>query len=122
MARIMTLLAIFFLLINVWSGVLVSSGIAADMGMSPPTAGDEQVDTAESSAKDISTGTESKDTLFGLYQQVTNAIGSVFSTLTAGAAILGQIGVPDVFTRAIEIFIFVIYGLGLAQFVRGFDL
>ena len=122
MAKAMTLLAIFFLIVNVWSGILINSGVAGEVGISPPTAGDKTVDNASQQADKISSGTESKDTLFGLYNRVTTAIGTILGTLTAGAAILNQIGIPSVFTTPLEVVLMIIYGLGTAQFLRGFNL
>lgn len=122
MAKAMTLLAIFFLIVNVWSGILINSGVAGEVGISAPTAGDKAVDDATGQAEDISSGTESQDTLFGLYNRVTTGVTTILSTLTAGGIILNQIGIPSVFTTPIQGVFLIIYGLGAAQFLRGFNL
>jgi hypothetical protein len=122
MPKVMTQLAIFFLLLNLSIGVLTQTGVAADLGMQTTVAGDERIEQANETARSIEPGTESQDTLFGMYTRVTNAISTILGTVTAGPTMLKQLGFPKAITDMLGILFVVIYGLGLAQFIRGFNL
>jgi hypothetical protein len=93
MARAATLLTFFFLSMMLFSGLLTSTGLAADLGISRQLAGDsgEQVQNA---AERVETGAPSGDTLFGLYNVLSNQLGSLFGIINPGLRLLYNAGVP----------------------------
>lgn len=122
MGRMFIILSIAFLAINLSSGVVIQSGFAEAVGIEHTMAGDEQVDEAQEEAQDINTGTESQNTLFGMYNAVTSTLGTISSVVTAGPAMLNQLGLPSILTNMIAVLVTVVYGMGIAQFIRGVTL
>jgi len=126
-------MAMFFLLFNLASGLVISSGMGAALNAQHETAGDSQVDnvreelcgedtTLENCDPNVDTGGESENTLFGMYDQVTNTLSTLSGIITAGPAMLGAIGFPSIITNSLKVVVLFVYGTGIAQFLRGFSL
>jgi len=122
MVRIVTRMAIFFLLLNLASGVVMATGVGQTIGIETSLSGDSAVQTAENQADNIQPGSESKDTLFGMYVRMTNTVASALGPLFEGPDMLRQLGVPEEITSAITTVVSVVYAFGIASFLRGFDI
>lgn len=122
MARIVTFMAIFFLMINLASGMVMDSGYGQAAGIQQEVTGDERVSNASDKAGDIDTGSSGGDDLFGLYQTVTTSVSVILDVVTAGPAMLNQLGVPSLITAPLQTLIIIVYGLGIASLVRGFNI
>jgi len=126
-------MAMFFLLFNLASGLVISSGLGAALNAQHATAGDSEVDNVqdelcgensdlEDCDPNVDTGGENENTLFGMYDQVTNTLSALSGIITAGPAMLGAIGIPSIITDPLKIVVLFVYGTGIVQFIRGFSL
>jgi len=122
MVRIVTRMAIFFLLLNLASGVVMATGVGQTVGIQTSLSGDSAVQTAENQADDIQPGSESQDTLFGMYVRMTNTVANALGPLFAGPNMLRQLGMPAEITSSLTTVVSVIYAFGIASFLRGFDI
>jgi hypothetical protein len=87
-----TILLIF---LNAGPALLVSSGVAADMGIDPSVSGDEPINQANEGMSNIEASGGSLDTLFTLYQSVTSPVRTVTDVVFAGPSMLISAGLPD---------------------------
>jgi hypothetical protein len=94
MARPVTLLAFGLLALSVWAGFLTSTGIAADIGLDARLSGDEIQDQAQSATEDVETGAPTGNTLFGLYNVLSDQLGTLFGIINPGLRLLYNAGVP----------------------------
>lgn len=122
MARIVTFMAIFFLMINLASGMVMESGYGQAAGIQQEVTGDERIDNATDKAGEVDTGSSGGDDLFGLYNTVTTSVSVILDVVTAGPAMLSQLGVPSLITTPLQTLIIIVYGLGIASLVRGFNI
>lgn len=123
MARPVTLLLVFFLSVNLFAGVLMSTGAAATLGIDAEVGGDAATDELTGDAsKNVTTGSPSDGTLFGLYNVVGGFLSGLYEYLFPGLVMLERIGVPSFITKGILSPIFgLLITLFTASFVRGFD-
>lgn len=124
MARPVTLLVVFFLSLNLFAGVLVSTGAAATLGISAEVGGDESTDqlTGEQTGN-LTTGSPSDGTLFGLYNVVGSQIAGIYDFLFPGLVMLKTAGVPAFITDLILAPLFgLLITIDLAAIVRGYDI
>lgn len=116
-------MAVFFLLLNLSVGVIAQGPVGQDLGINEQVDGDDKVESAQSASDKVQQGGGADDdTLFGLYNAVTNSIRTITDVLTAGPTMLDQLGFPDGIVNMLKIVMGVIYALGIASFVRGFNL
>ena len=119
--RSIQLLTVFFLTLNLFSGVLIGTGAAADIGLGGQltTGGDKAVDDATKSAKKVNTGAPTGQTLFGMYNVLSQTLGQIRQVAFGGPAMLYNLGVPGAITGMMEVLVGVIYAFGLIKFLRG---
>jgi len=122
MVRIVTRMAIFFLLLNLASGVVMGIGVGDTIGIETSLSGDEEVQAANETSDDIKPGSQSKDTLFGMYVRMTDTVATALGPLFAGPNMLEQLGMPGEITSSLTTVVSVIYAFGIASFLRGFDI
>lgn len=122
MAQIIARLAIFFLLINLSTGMVMGSPIAEDLGIQTTVGGDERIEEAKDEADKVEAGNAGDSTLFGLYNTVTSGVSTIINVVTAGPLMLNQLGVPGAITGMLQVVIGIIYALGVASFLRGFNI
>lgn len=120
MNRIM-LLVVFFMGMNVFAGMLITSGAAADIGLEGQVyvGGDENVDTASDELDSVSSGDETGNTLFGMYNVLARTLGELRAVAFGGPQMLANAGVPTVITGPLTMIIGVVYGVGVLKFLRG---
>ncbi len=119
--RILELLVVFFLALNLFSGMLVATGVASDIGLGGQleVGGDQDANTAEQSAQNISTGAPTGSTLFGMYNVLADTLSQLRVIVLGGPAMLYNAGVPGFITTPMEVMMAVVYGVGIIMFLRG---
>lgn len=124
MARPISLLIVFFLTLNLFSGVLITTGVAETMGLGGQVeiGGDEASEDVQNETENVSTGAPTGSTLFGMYNVLAGTLSTIRKIAFAGPIMLNNAGVPGAITGMFEIIIGVIYSLGLISFLRGFGL
>lgn len=123
MSRPITLLAVFFLTLNLFSGIVMSSGVGAMIGIETTAAGDDKVDAAVENASEIRSGAPTGSTLFGMYNALADGLNTLALPVTAGPDMLKRAGVPGVITDGLLTpIIAIIYALGIISFMRGWGL
>jgi hypothetical protein len=122
-SRPITLLAVLFLCINLFSGLVMASGVGAMLGISANVGGDERVDESVAQAEESRTGSPTGSTLFGMYNVLVQSVTVLTGTITAGPTMLRRAGVPAMITTGILQPMFaVVMGIGVVSFLRGWDL
>lgn len=119
--RIIEVMVVFFLALNLFSGVVVSTGVAADIGLGGQVnvGGDGAADQAQDSAEEISTGAPTGSTLFGMYNVLAKTLGQLRTIAFGGPAMLANAGMPAFITTPMSVLIAVVYGIGIIKFLRG---
>lgn len=100
----------------------MESGYGQAAGIQQEVTGDERIDNATDKAGEVDTGSSGGDDLFGLYNTVTTSVSVILDVVTAGPAMLSQLGVPSLITTPLQTLIIIVYGLGIASLVRGFNI
>lgn len=123
MARPLTLLVIFFLSMNLFSGLLISTGTASVIGVETEVGGDDKVNESTNQADDVSSGAPTGSTLFGMYNVLANGLSTLALPVTAGPTMLNRAGVPGAITGGVlQPIILIVYALGVISFLRGWGL
>lgn len=94
MRRQMIFLAFFFISLSLFSQMLVSTGVASDLGLDARAGGDDAVDDVRSETGDTDTGAPTGSTLFGLYNVLSSQLASVLGVINPGLRMLYNVGVP----------------------------
>jgi hypothetical protein len=123
MARPVTLAVVFFLALNLFSGVLIGTGAADTLGISAEVGGDQATDELEGKSGDgIPTGSPSDGTLFGLYNVIGGFLGGIFEFVFPGLNMLGRAGVPEYITTMLGTIFSLLITIDIAAFVRGYEI
>jgi len=75
MARPVTTLVIFFFAFNLFAGMLLTTGVAGTLGVDANVGEDQEFNETKNDAKDVSTGTSTGSTLFGMYNVLSSQLG-----------------------------------------------
>lgn len=123
MARPVTLLVVFFLAFNLFAGLLMTTGVAAMLGLDATVGGDDAVDDATQDAQSTDTGTATGGTLFGMYNVLAGGFGDIAEVIYPGLTMLERAGVPGFLTNQLlePLFSFAIF-IDIVSFVRGWGL
>lgn len=123
MARPITLMAVFFLTMNLFSGMVMASGVGAMIGVDTAVGGDDKVSEAVDEQDNISSGAPTGQTLFGMYNALSEAVGTLAAPVTAGPTMLRRAGVPSAITHDfLQPIIAIVYAIGIISFLRGWGL
>lgn len=123
MARPVTTLLIFFLFFNLFAAMLMSTGVAATIGVDTNIGGGEKVDqTLEKANGTVETGAPTGSTLFGMYNVLAQGVQTIVGTVTAGHTMLAQAGVPGAITGMLNALFGVIVVVDIISFIRGWGL
>lgn len=116
-------MAVFFLTMNLFSGIVMSTGVGAMIGVETTVGGEEQVNKSVQSAQEVRSGAPTGSTLFGMYNVLADGLNSLALPVTAGPDMLNRAGVPSVVTdKLLTPIIAIIYALGIISFMRGWGL
>lgn len=106
-------IVIFLVSFNAGAGLLIASGSADYIGVSPDVCTPESVAQAGETTQNVDTGTGGGSTLFGFYNALADPLETAFDAIFPGAAMLKCAGIPQYIVN------FAFAGLAL---VPGFDL
>jgi hypothetical protein len=123
-ARPITLLAVFFLTLSLFSQLLISTGVAATIGLSTEVGGaqasDEVTETAQS---EVESGAATGDTLFGLYNVLATQVSDILGIFNPGLRMLENAGVPSpIINGFLMPIVSLVKFVGIVSFLRGWDL
>lgn len=123
MARPVTTLVIFFVAFNLFAGMLMTTGVAGMLGLNAQVGEDSAVNQRVENSKDVSSGSSTGSTLFGMYNVLATQIGGFFNVIFPGLRMLNRAGVPSYITSGFLGPMFsVMIGIGVMSFLRGWDL
>lgn len=123
MAKLLPALAIFALALNLWAGVMMSSGAAATMGIDTAVGGDDAVEQSQEQAEGFRSGAPTGSTLFGMYNVLSGVLSTLAMPVTALPTMLRRAGTPTVITNALlRPILITVYALGTVSFLRGYSL
>lgn len=123
MARPVTALAVSMLALNLFAGLLASTGVAAGLGLSTAVGGDKAANNTIANASDqIDTGAPTGSTLFGFYNVLTSGFSVIAGVVTAAPTMLNNAGVPNQITDLIRNMTVLAYAIDLISFARGYSL
>jgi len=119
--KILEVTVVFFLVMNLFSGMLIATGAAADVGLGGQltTGGDQNVQEAQDATQNIDTGAPTGQTLFGLYNVLAGTLGTLRQVAFGGPAMLYNLGVPGALTGMAEVLIGFVYAFAIIKFLRG---
>jgi len=101
---------IILMLLNATPALLAGSGVAADFGVEPSIGGDERIDMANQNMSEVEPSGGIGDTLFQLFQSVTDPVEAVMNILFAGPSMFNNLGVPSWLTAFIFAPLYLITG------------
>jgi hypothetical protein len=123
MARPLTTLVVFFFAMNLFAGVLVSTGVAGVIGIDAQVGEDDKFDQEINQRENVSTGTEGGGTLFPMYNVLGDQLGGLYDTIYPGLNMMERAGVPDYITDDILGNLFsILTFIGIVSFIRGWGL
>lgn len=122
MARPVTTLVIFFIFLNLFAGVLMSTDAAAAMGIETNVGGDDAVDEVTGN-DDVESGAPTGSTLFGMYNVLAEQVGGLFDVIYPGIEMMQAGGLPNYLANKIlEPLATVIIIIDVISFFRGWGL
>jgi len=124
MARPMVTMAVFLLAFSLFGQMLMSTGVAATIGIDTNVGAEETTSEVTAAANESTeTGSSTGDTLFGLYNVLSVQIGDILNILNPGMTMLENAGVPDpIVNSLLQPLATVIKAIGIISFLRGWDL
>lgn len=114
---------VFFISLNLLAGIFMSTGVAAMLNLDANVGGDEAVDKQVNSADEVSSGTSTGSTLFGMYNVLSSQVGAFYNVIFPGINMLGRAGVPGYITHGLlgNLFSIMIF-IDIVSFLRGWGL
>lgn len=123
--RISFILLIFLLLLNGWGGLMQQYDIDDQLGINAETGNAEELEQAQTAARDIQTGEAIGGTLLGYYNALLNTVQGIVSGLGPGVQMLVNIAPPgpaeDAITWAFGVLPIVI-AADILAYARGVDI
>lgn len=112
-------LTVLLLFLNATPGLLMASGTAADMGITPDVGGDEAADQVDQNASDVEASGGFGQTLFSLYTSVAGVVSGIVNFVTAGPTMLTNAGLPGWLVGFIFVPQYVIVGATIIYVLAG---
>lgn len=117
-----TYAAVFFLAMNLFAGVWISTGVAGDIGVDTRVGGGDEVDSAIDNASEVQSGAPTGSTLFGMYNVLADTLSTLALPVTAGPTMLHRAGVPEVITHDIlQNLILFVYATGIIELLLRYE-
>jgi len=111
------------LALNLFAGLLMSTGVAAGLGLSTAVGGDDAAqNTVDNASNQIETGAPTGSTLFGFYNVLTTGFSAIAGVVTAAPTMMANAGVPTEITGLIQNVIALVYAIDIISFARGWGL
>jgi len=123
--RISFILLIFLVLFNGWGGVMQAYDIDDQLGINAETGNAQELQEAQSAARDIQTGEAIGGTLLGYYNALLNTVQGIVFGLQPGVQMLANIMPPgagqDLLTWVFAV-LPIIVAADILAYARGVDL
>lgn len=113
-------IALFFIIFNVFAGIVGTMGVAAELGLSVETGNPSQLERA-TDQREPDLGASSGSTLFGMYNSLSDQLGTMFYSIAPGFDMLRNF-LPGVFVDGMYGVASFIISKDLIAFARGTDL
>jgi hypothetical protein len=121
MASAARYLLFFFVSLNLIAAAMLSTGVAASMGLEGAVSDSDEV-SERADTGDLQSGAPTSDTLFGLYNVVTSQLTGLFAAIYPGLNILARIpGFPDWVITILGGAISVVISFAAISFIRGYS-
>jgi len=115
-------ITLFLVCFNAFGGLLVATGVAGDLGINVQQQGNQVVERATVEEPDLGSGNGLQNTLFGMYNTLTQQVSDIMWAITPGFQML-KAYVPDMW---IDFVLYpvssIIVGKDMIAFARGTDL
>lgn len=95
--RVSVQIVLFLIFFNAGAQMIISAGVAADLGIDPHVSESDELDQAEQEANNFDTGSGFGDTLFGMYNALADTVTTILNAIFPGLAMLKAAGVPGFF-------------------------
>lgn len=118
-------MAIFFISLSLFSGMLTATGVAQDLGLNSQLSGGEAVDETTAQAQNVDTGAPTGSTLFGMYNVLSSQLATLLGIFNPGLRMLYNAGVPAYIVGSnttiglLPPLATIIQFWGIARFLRG---
>lgn len=112
-------LVIILFLLNASAGLMVASGYAEDIGISLTPGADEELNTAEDTAQNVSAGSSIGQTLFGLLAAAAKTANTIFTVIFIAPIMFQNLGVPTWITTFVFAPMYIIVGIDILQILTG---
>jgi len=122
MARPVTTLVVFFVAFNLFAGTAAAMGVADTIGVNTGVGGDKAVDSQINQGQNVSSGTSTGSTLFGMYNVLAGQVGGFFNVIYPGLGMLARVGVPEAITSMLGGLFSVMIFVDIVSFLRGWGL
>jgi len=124
MARPITTLAIFFLALSLFSQLLLTTGVAATVGLDAQIGGQDASDEVTKEAEgQVESGATSGDTLFGLYNVLATQVENLLGIFNPGLRMMDNAGVPSPIVNILLMpLASLVKFIGIVSLLRGWDL
>lgn len=121
--RVSVALLLFFVFFNAGAQILfIDTGVADDLGLDPELGETDELDSVDEDAEQVQVGSGFGETLFGLYNALSNTFSNLLSAIFPGARLLKNAGFPDFWIDFVFVGVPVFIGLDTISFMRGWDL
>lgn len=117
MSKASIYIVIFLISVNAGAVMLMSTGVAGDLGVSPSQDRTGRLSQAESTAEDYSASSSGGSTLFGLYGSLASTLDTIFNVVPA-VGMVKRAGVPDFYANFAFTFLTMIPAFDLIAFLR----
>lgn len=112
-------ITVFMVFLNAVPGVLVASGVAADMGVTPAISGGEQIAQANEAMQGVQVSGGFASTLFALYTSVTGPVKVLLGLLVGGEVMFLSLGIPSWLVAFVFAPKYIIFGGALIYVLAG---
>lgn len=110
---------VLFLLFFNGGAVMLEESAAADyLGVNPAVGDNEQLDKAKQEAQKYGTGTGGGQTLFGLWNSLSNVLQTVVDSIFPAATMMRNVGVPNYIVTYFFTGISIVPGIDVIMFLR----
>lgn len=116
--KVSIMIVVFFIGFNAFVGFLNASGYTDAVGLDTEVNEPEELETAESEARNVQTGGGGLETLFGLWSLLAGFVSTFHDALLPGMALLSDVGVPTEIIGLVDTSVAFIAGRDLIDFLR----
>lgn len=122
MSRPTTTLVVFFIAFNAFALMLMATGVSGAMGLDANVGGDEAVEDVQQQSDEIDSGSSTGNTLFGMYNVLSQQVGNILGVIFPGLGMLQRAGVPSYITTFLASLFGVVLAIDVISFLRGWNL